>query len=232
MANQDKKQQDARQAADEAAEKEAQAEMERRLAEIERNPDLTEEERTRQMEEAQGTKGSPRGAGRKYEDKPSGSQNTMGKASATRAGGDPVHSPVIGNPGEANPIAGNYDYAIAAKVGNPNAATERLNAPDVAGGSPRRADPRQAEFKHPMRVRAIRKGEYGGVREVNDEFDNDRNLAPYPEDEKSWFVPIDEGEYKEAQSRGDKLREEKEARRIQDEEERAGIAKLLAGRGR
>lgn len=229
MASQDKK---AQSDADKAAEREAQQEMDRRLAEIENDPNLTDDQRAQRMEQARGTEGTPRGAGRRYEDKPSGSENTLGKASATRAGGDPVHSPVIGNPGEANPIAGNYDYAIAAKIGNPNAATAALNSPDVAGGPGSRSDPRKADFKHPMRVRAIRKGEYNGVREVGDEFDNDRNLAPYPEDEKSWFVPVEEGEYKSAAKRGETRRAEKAKQAEQDEQERAAIAKLLAGRSK
>jgi hypothetical protein len=228
--------QDKATAADKAAEKAAQEEMERNLAireqEIDRDPTLNDDQKKEAKEQARGTKGTPPGAGRAYEERPSGTANTNGKASATRAGGDPVHSPVIGNPGEHNPAAGNYDYAIAARAGNPQAAVAPLNSPEVAGGPTARKSSKDADYKHPLRVRAIKKGEYNGVKEIGEEFDNTRNLAPYPEDEKSWFVPVDKSEYAAAEKRGVARREEKERMRQQEEDERAAIAKLLGARAR
>lgn len=127
-------------------------------------------------------KETPEGAGRAYESEASGSANENGKASATLAGGDPVNSPVVGNPGEARPDAGGYDYALA---GKPNAATNPLHSPEVLGAPAKREE--KKDVKYAQRVRAIRKGEYNGVKEAGEEFDNDRNLATYPEDKDSWF---------------------------------------------
>lgn len=225
----DKNQQAGQQDAQKAAEREAQIEMDRTLKEIEDNPNLSDEERARQIEQTKGTPGTPLGAGRAYETAASGSANVNGKASATRAGGDPVNSPVIGNPGESNPAAGNYDYALAAAAGNPNARSQALASTAVAGG-PGSTGRKQDDFKHPVRVRAIRKGEYNGVKEVGEEFDNTRNLAPFPEDDKSWFTPIDEGERATAEQRGVERREAEEAKRVQEDQERAAIAKLGSGR--
>lgn len=131
---------------------------------------------------ARTTKDTPEGAGRAYESEASGSANENGKASATMAGGDPVNSPVVGNPGEARPDAGGYDYALA---GKPNAASQPLQSPEVLGASTKREG--KTTVKYATRVRAIRKGEYNGVKEVGEEFDNDRNLPTYPDDETSWF---------------------------------------------
>ncbi len=127
-------------------------------------------------------KETPEGAGRAYESEASGSANENGKASATLAGGDPVNSPVIGNPGESRPDAGGYDYGLAAKPEQPSAP---LASAEVLGGPGKSAKTKEKQY--PRLVRAIRKGEYNGVKEVGEEFDNDRNLAPFPEDPNSWF---------------------------------------------
>lgn len=164
--------------------------------------------------------GTPDGAGRQYDPKPSGSANVHGKASATRAGGDPAHSPVIGNPGEHNPAAGNYDYGLAAST---RSATEPLRSADVA--APRRAaaeDDGEEQVKYARRVVAFRKGEYGGVKDVGEEFDNDKNLPTYPEDPESWFQAADEGDRKASEKRAPEMRKARlERQRRQEERDRA-----------
>lgn len=164
--------------------------------------------------------GTPDGAGRAYDPRPSGSANVHGKASATRAGGDPAHSPVIGNPGEHNPAAGNYDYGLA---GSTRTATEPLRSADVA--APRRAaaeDDGEEEVKYARRVVAFRKGEYGGVKDVGEEFDNTNNLPTYPEDPDSWFQAADEGERKTSEKRAPEMRKKRlERQRQQEERDRA-----------
>lgn len=128
---------------------------------------------------------TPEGAGRAYETEASGSANENGKASATVAGGDPVNSPVIGNPGEANPAAGNYDYGLAAAH-----AVNPLQTPEVLGG-PGKSPAQQKEIQYAKRVVAFRKGHYDGIKEVGEEFDNTLNLPTYPEDPHSWFQAIE-----------------------------------------
>lgn len=160
--------------------------------------------------DAAGTAGTPEGAGTAYTDAASASENTNGKASASAAGGNPVTSPVIGNPGEARPEMA-YDYGLA---GAPQQASQALTASEVlaAKATP---DPRDQEIallrqqlalaqtggtiaaaapavkvappKYARRVRAVRKGHYSGLREAGEEFDNDLNLATFPEDPNSWF---------------------------------------------
>lgn len=157
-----------------------------------------------------GTAGTPEGAGTAYTDAASASENTNGKASASVAGGDPVTSPVIGNPGEARPDMA-YDYALA---GAPQQASQALAAPEVlaATATPDQRDqlialltqqlaalqtggtvaaaPSAAKVSAPKyahRVRAVRKGHYGGLREAGEAFENDLNLPTYPEDPNSWF---------------------------------------------
>lgn len=162
--------------------------------------------------------GTPDGAGRAYDPQPSGSANVHGKASATRAGGDPAHSPVIGNPGEHNPAAGNYDYGLA---GSTRTATEPLRSADVA--APRRAaaeDDGEEEVKYARRVVAFRKGEYGGVKDVGEEFDNTNNLPTYPEDPDSWFQAASEDERKTSEKRAPEMRK-KRLQRQQEERDRA-----------
>lgn len=124
---------------------------------------------------------TPDGAGRAYETEASGSANENGKASATVAGGDPVNSPVIGNPGEANPAAGNYDYGLAASH-----VSAPLQTVEVLGG-PEKSAKAKNQPKYAERVVARQKGHYDGIKEVGEEFDNTQNLPTYPEDPTSWF---------------------------------------------
>lgn len=125
---------------------------------------------------------TPEGAGTEYESEASGSANTNGKASATAAGGDPVTSPVIGNPGESRPDMA-YDYGLAGA--NPRAASVPLTAaysvPKVAPGSV------EDKTEYALNVRARSKGHYDGVKEIGEVFENDRNLPTYPEDPTSWI---------------------------------------------
>lgn len=130
------------------------------------------------------TKDTPEGAGREYETAAAGSANENGKASAIQAGGNPVTSPVIGNPGESNPAAGNYDYGLA--TSNPQASVQPLNSAAVEAQKAPAAKGEKV-VQHPKRVRALRRGEYDGLREPGDIFDNSRNLAAFPDDEHSWF---------------------------------------------
>lgn len=163
----------------------------------------TQREATKEAEDAQAkvkdggeppkdADGSPLGAGRKYETKASGSENANGKASATRAGGDPVYSPVIGNPGEANPAAGGYDYALAAASRQP---TQRLTASEVMGAT---AAAEADQTMYARRVVAFKRGEYNGIKEINEEFDNSRNLPPFPDDPKAWFEAVEGSELNES----------------------------------
>lgn len=144
---------------------------------------------------------TPEGAGAEYEKDASGSANVHGKASATRAGGDPVNSPVQGNPGESRPDMA-YSYGLAAANvgarGAPNQPSQPLVSHQVGGqvvqvvdlnmkdGKPRPGGPLD-ETEYAVQVRARERGEYNGLREKGDVFDNDRNLPTYPEDPRSWF---------------------------------------------
>lgn len=156
---------------------------------------------------------TPEGAGREYTQRAGATENTNGKASATAAGGDPVNSPVIGNPGENRPDMG-YDYGLAAapQASAPLASAEVLAAkaaPDardqeiallkaqlaaaytgtapVATAAATPAEP----VDYAELVRARQKGHYDGLREKGDVFNNDKNLPTYPEDPNSWFEDAD-----------------------------------------
>ncbi len=140
------------------------------------------------------TQSTPEGAGKQYTQEASGSANENGKASATPAGGDPVNSPVVGNPGENRPDMG-YDYGLAARVdqGAPIQPSTPLQSVQVlmptqsqvnAGPAPG-SDEDDTEYAAVVRARY--KGHYDGVRERGDVFDNVRNLPTYPEDKNSWF---------------------------------------------
>ncbi len=150
---------------------------------------------------------TPQGQGREYTNDAPGVGNENGKASATPAGGDPVHSPVRGNPGEAQPQG--YDYALAAanapgaeaEVGRSAAVAAAPAQAQAAGTDPnykvvdgrsivRPGSPADTQ-DYADRVRAIRKGYYHGIREVGDGFNNVDNLPTYPEDPTSWFVDSD-----------------------------------------
>lgn len=212
-------------------EREQQREQEQAKADKQRagrrgsDPNTVDGEKPRDSAEQAGT---PEGAGRKYDERPSGSQNHMGKASATRAGGDPVHSPVIGNPGEHNPAAGGYDYAMA---GSTRQASAPLRSSDVADPAARgTVDEGEEKVEYARRVVAFKKGDYNGVKEVGEEFDNDRNLPTYPEDPDAWFQAADEGERKASEGRAQEIRKAKRERqqRLQDENER--IARERSGR--
>jgi hypothetical protein len=149
------------------------------------------------------------GAGRAYTEQETGSLNPHGKMSATAAGGDPVNSPVIGNPGENRPDM-SYDYGLAAAAPAAGAArpvadpsvSQRMQSVEVLGQvlgaaaseasrvAPRPGDAND-ETEYAEVVRARSKGHYDGVREVGDVFSNPRNLPTYPEDPKSWFEDAD-----------------------------------------
>ena len=119
---------------------------------------------------------------RKYEQtRNPGADNDNGKASATRAGGDPVTSPVIGNPGESDPAAGNYDYGLA------GALQGQANPKPVAPPAAPVAQEVVVPYEYAFEVRARQKGEYDGIKEVGEVFDNTKNLPTYPEDRNSWF---------------------------------------------
>lgn len=137
----------------------------------------------------EGTPGTPPGMGRAYDDAASGSGNAHGKASSTPAGGNPVYSPVIGNPGEARRDIG-YDYGLAAATSrsqtNPRAFSQPVTSVPMlvqVQQEPKPAD----DTEYAERVRARSKGHYDGLREMGDVFDNPQNLATYPEDPNSWF---------------------------------------------
>lgn len=137
------------------------------------------------------TPGTPDGMGRAYETDASGSANAHGKLSASAAGGDPINSPVIGNPGEARPDQG-YDYGLATAnrgQGNPRAVVQPVAPVPVVVQVPPPAPVDTTEYAY--RVRARQKGHYAGLREVGDVFDNDLNLPTYPQDPASWFEDAD-----------------------------------------
>lgn len=123
---------------------------------------------------------TPEGAGTEYTQEGNATANSNGKASATAAGGDPVNSPVIGNPGEARPDMG-YDYATAASA--PLAGSQVVAQPATP------AEEDETEYAEIVRARV--KGHYDGIREVGEVFNNDRNLPTYPEDPNSWFEDAD-----------------------------------------
>lgn len=135
---------------------------------------------------------TPQGAGREVEQTANpGSANTNGKASATRAGGDPVNSPVKGNPGESDPAAGGYDYGLAAEILGESAPIVPTEAPDpiVVAAAPAAKAAKNVEYAFDVRARF--KGEYDGLREKGDLFENTKNLPTYPEDPNSWFEDAD-----------------------------------------
>lgn len=135
---------------------------------------------------------TPQGQGREVEQTANpGSANTNGKASATRAGGDPVNSPVKGNPGESDPAAGGYDYALAASLLGeaPPIVPSEQPAPIVVAAAPAAKKEDKTEYAYDVRARF--KGEYDGLREKGDVFENSKNLPTYPEDPNSWFEDAD-----------------------------------------
>jgi len=160
---------------------------------------------------------NPEGAGTQYETQPSGSANPHGKASATAAGGDPVNSPVIGNPGESRPDMA-YDYGLAGAApapSNPHAVSRPLESSDVKklpadpllvknGRVRPGSDADTTEYAEIVRARA--KGEYGGIKEKGEVFNNDRNLPTFPEDPASWFEDADRPVDWEAQEKAQKRR--------------------------
>lgn len=147
---------------------------------------------------------TPAGAGAAYETEASGSGNENGKASATAAGGDQANSPVIGNPGEARPDMA-YDYGLAAAApastpSNPRAASAPLESaavkklpadPLLTKNGKVRPGSSADDTEYAELVRARAKGEYGGIKEKGEVFNNDRNLPTYPEDPASWFEDAD-----------------------------------------
>jgi hypothetical protein len=150
------------------------------------------------------------GAGREVEQTANpGSANTNGKASATRAGGDPVNSPVKGNPGESDPAAGGYDYGLAAAPGSEAPAVVPTEAPTPvqvnvtqnSGAIVPGSKDDTTEYAYDIRARA--KGEYDGLREKGDVFENTKNLPTWPEDPNSWFEdasnPVSDGAEKRRQ---------------------------------
>lgn len=125
-----------------------------------------------------------------------GSANENGKASATVAGGDPVNSPVKGNPGESDPAAGGYDYALAAaNTGaapiTPTATPTPVHVNVTQQSTAVVPGSKDDKTEYAELVRARAKGEYNGLREKGDIFDNDRNLPTYPEDPNGWFEDAD-----------------------------------------
>lgn len=146
------------------------------------------------MTKAAKTTATPEGAGTDYTQEATASANANGKASATPEGGDPVNSPVIGNPGENRPDMG-YDYGVAGNHsrGAPIAATQALQAVTMlvpsaaqAAAGPVPGSPEDTT-EYAELVRARYRGHYDGVKEVGVVFSNDRNLPTYPEDPNSWF---------------------------------------------
>lgn len=161
------------------------------------------------------TDGTPLGAGRDYDPAASGSGNAHGKASATRAGGDPVSSPVIGNPGEARRDIG-YDYGLAGAsaaqpLGNPRAASQPLSSvPMFVQVKQEPVEEDTTEYAE--RVRARQKGHYNGLREVGDIFENVNNLKTYPEDPNSWFEDAEKDPHQEMPVR-QRLRQSKQGKK-------------------
>lgn len=142
---------------------------------------------------------TPDGAGTEYTPEATASANSNGKASASVAGGDPVNSPVIGNPGENRPDMG-YDYGLAARAnaGNPIQPSAPMQSvqvlvPTAAAAADGKFAPGSADddTEYAELVRARYKGHYDGVREPGEVFNNARNLPTYPEDRNSWFEDAD-----------------------------------------
>jgi len=130
------------------------------------------------------------GAGTEYTQDASATANSNGKASASVAGGDPVNSPVIGNPGENRPDMG-YDYGLAGAStgGRSIQASAALQPVHVLVQQAPPAEEDTAEYAETVRARS--KGHYDGIREKGEVFENSRNLATYPEDKNSFFEDAD-----------------------------------------
>jgi len=130
------------------------------------------------------------GAGTQYTQDASATANSNGKASASVAGGDPVNSPVIGNPGENRADMG-YDYGLAGAQSRGQAiqASAPLQPVHVLVQQAPPAEVDDTEYAETVRARA--KGHYDGIREKGEVFENSRNLPTYPSDPNSWFEDAD-----------------------------------------